>query len=55
MYLMLYSVLVGRLKGKRAFGRCRWKDNTKMDLQIVGWVAWTGLLSLRIGPVGGLL
>jgi hypothetical protein len=32
-------VLVGRLKGRRQFGRPRrrWDDNIKEDLQEVGW------------------
>jgi hypothetical protein len=31
--------LVGNLERKRPLGRsrCRWEDNTKMDLQEVGW------------------
>jgi hypothetical protein len=33
----------------------RWEDNIKMDLQEVGWGAWTGLIWLRIGTGGGLL
>ena len=34
-----YWVLVGKLKGKRPYGRPkhRWEDNIKMDLQEVGW------------------
>jgi len=34
-----YSVLVGKLKGKRPPIRPRhsWEDNIKMDLQEVGW------------------
>jgi len=39
--------LVGRPKGKRSLGRPRrkWEDNTKMDLQEVGWegMEWTDL------------
>jgi hypothetical protein len=35
--------------------RRRWEDNIKMDLQEVGWAAWTGLSWLRIGTGGGLL
>jgi len=36
-------ILVGKPKGKRQFGRPRrrWEDNIKMDLQEVGWGAWT--------------
>jgi len=34
-----YRVLVGKSERKRSFGRPthRWKDNTKMDFQEVGW------------------
>jgi hypothetical protein len=37
-----YRVLVGRPEGRRPLGR--WEDNIKMDLQEVGWGAWTGLI-----------
>jgi hypothetical protein len=42
---------VGKPEGKRPLGISsrRWEDNIKMDLQEVGWGAWTGLLWLRIG------
>jgi hypothetical protein len=52
-----YRVLVGRPEGRRPLGRPRrrWDDNIKMDLQEVGWGAWTGLIWLRIGTGGGLL
>jgi hypothetical protein len=52
-----YRVLVGRPQGKRPLGRprYRWEDNIKMDLQEVGWGAWTGLIWLRIGTGGGVL
>jgi hypothetical protein len=34
-----YKVLVEKPEGKRPHGRprCRWGDNTKMDLQEIGW------------------
>jgi hypothetical protein len=34
----VYRVLVGRPEGKRSLGRprCRWKDNIKMDLRMMG-------------------
>jgi hypothetical protein len=34
----VYSVLVGRPKGKRSLRRprCRWEDNIKMDLREIG-------------------
>ena len=53
----VYKVLVGKPEGKRPFRRPRhsWEDNIKMDLKEVGWVAWTGLIWLRIGAGGGLL
>jgi hypothetical protein len=52
-----YSTLVGRPEGRRPLGRPRrrWEDNIKMDLQEVGWGAWTVLIWLRIGTGGGLL
>jgi hypothetical protein len=50
-------VLVGKTEGKRPLGisRLRWEGNIKMDLQEVGWGAWTGLIWLRIGTGGGHL
>ena len=52
-----YGVLVGRPEGRRPVGRPmhRWENVIKMDIQEVGWGAWTGLLWLRVGRVGGLL
>jgi hypothetical protein len=34
----VYWVLVGRPEGKRPLGRrrCRWEDNIKMDLRVIG-------------------
>jgi hypothetical protein len=48
-----YRILVGR----RPLGRPRrrWEDNIKIDLQELGWGAWTGFLWLRTGTGGGLL
>ena len=48
---------MGKSEGKRPLGRPRrrWEDNIKMDLQEVGWVAWTGLVCLRIWMGGGHL
>ena len=53
----VYRVLVGKPEGKRALGkpRRRWEENIKMELQNVGWWAWTGLIWLRTGTGGGLL
>jgi hypothetical protein len=52
-----YRVLVGRPEVRRPLERPRrrWEDSIKMDLQEVGWGAWTGLIWLRIGTGGGLL
>jgi hypothetical protein len=52
-----YRSLAGRPEGRRLLGRPRhrWEDNIKVDLQEVGWGAWTGLIRLRIGTGGGLL
>jgi hypothetical protein len=51
-----YRILVGRPEGRRPLGRPRRReDNIKMDLQEVGWGAWTGLIWLRIWTGGGLL
>jgi len=38
-----YRVLVWRPVGKRNLGRpkSRWEDNTKMDIEEVGWRTWT--------------
>jgi hypothetical protein len=42
-----YRVLVGRVEGRRPFGRPRgrWEDNIKMDLQEVIWggMDWNGM------------
>ena len=42
--------LVVKLGRKRPLGRTklRWDDNIKMDLQEVGWVAWTEFIWLLI-------
>jgi hypothetical protein len=52
-----YRILVGTSEGRRPLGRPRhrWEDNITMDLQEVGWGAWTGLSWLRIGTGGELL
>jgi hypothetical protein len=43
----VYRVLVGKRERKRPLGRPnhRWEDNIKMDLQEVGWSAWTALMA----------
>jgi hypothetical protein len=52
-----YKVSVGKPERKRPLGRPRhrWVGNIKLDLQEVGWGAWTGLIWLRIGTGGGHL
>jgi hypothetical protein len=47
----VYRVLVEKPEGKRSLRkpRYRWEDNIKMDLQEMGWGAWTGLMWLRTG------
>jgi hypothetical protein len=49
--------LVGKPEGKRPLGRprSRWVDNIKMDLRVIGWAVWTGLIWFRIGTSGKLL
>ena len=44
-----YRVLVGRPEGRRPLGRSlrRWEGNIKMDLQAVGWGAWTEVIGSR--------
>jgi len=53
----VYRVLVGKPEGKRPLGgpRRRWKDDIKMDLQEVGWGAWTVSMWLSIRTGGGQL
>jgi hypothetical protein len=52
-----YRVSVGKPEEKRPFAKpsCRWEDKINMDLQEVGWEAWTRMMWLRIGTGGGLL
>jgi hypothetical protein len=52
-----YIIFGGKPEGKRTLGRprCRWDDNTKMDLQEIGWGLRTGWICLRIGRGGWLL
>ena len=48
---------MGKPEGKKQLGRHwrRWEDNIKMDLQEVGYGAWTELVWVMIGTGGGLL
>jgi hypothetical protein len=45
---------VEKLEGKKPLGRPmhRWEDNIKLDLDGVGWGAWTVSIWLRIGTGG---
>jgi len=53
----VYRILVEKPEGKRLLGRPRHRleDNIKMDLQEVGWRAWSGLIWPRIGTGCGHL
>ena len=53
----VYRVLVEKPEGKRPLGRPmrQWEDNIKMDIQKVGWGAWTGLIWFMIGTDGRYL
>jgi hypothetical protein len=53
----VYRVFVGKPEGKRPLGtpRHRREDKIKMNLQDMGWGAWTGLICLRAGTGGGHL
>jgi hypothetical protein len=53
----VYRLLVGRIEGKRQLGRqrCRWLDNSRMDLGEWDEVMWTGLVWLRTGADGEFL
>ena len=50
----VYRVVVGKPEGKRPLGkpRPRWEDNSKKDVQELGWGTWTGLIWLRIRTGG---
>jgi len=39
VYINLYTILVGKPRGKRLLGkpRQRWEDTMKMDLKDMGW------------------
>jgi hypothetical protein len=51
-----YRILVGRHEGRNHLGDPGIAGaNIKMDLEEVGWGAWTELSWLRIGTRGGLL
>jgi hypothetical protein len=52
----VYRVLVGKPEGKRPLERprCRWEDNSRMDLQevVCGGMDWIGLAQDRIEKGG---
>jgi hypothetical protein len=51
----LYSVLVGKVEGKRLLGRprCRWEEGIRMDIWEIGWGARSGFDWLRIWNMAG--
>jgi len=51
----LFNIFTATLHIGGRFSIHRWEDNIKMDLQEVGWEAWTGLIWLQIGKGGGIL
>jgi hypothetical protein len=50
-------LLMGKPEGNGPLERPRhmWLDNIEMDIRVIGWGVWTGLLWLRMGTSGGLL
>jgi hypothetical protein len=52
-----YRVLMGIPEQKRPLGRSRHRleDNIKIDLQEIGWGAWTRYIWLRTGTSSRLL
>jgi hypothetical protein len=52
----VYRILEGKTEGKRPLGRprCRWEDNIRMDLRVMGWGGMDCMIWLRIGTSGGL-
>jgi hypothetical protein len=52
-----YGILLGKPEGSIPLERPRhkWEDNIKMDLQGVGWGAYTGFIWLWIRTGGGLM
>jgi hypothetical protein len=53
----VYRDLVGRPEGMRPLGRPRrrWEDNIAMNVQEVGWGAWSAMIWSRTRTGGGLL
>jgi hypothetical protein len=51
-----YKVLVGKIEGRRPFGRPRRRwENIRTDLREIRRETWTGSIWLRMGTDGGLL
>jgi hypothetical protein len=48
-----YRISVGKPEGKRLLGRPRhrWESNVGKDHKEIGWLAWTGLMWLKIGQL----
>ena len=53
----VYRILVGRPEGNilHAKPRYKWKNNIKVELQELGWGAWSGLVCLGRGEGFGHL
>jgi hypothetical protein len=52
-----YKIAIGKPEVKRPLRRqmCRWEDNIKMDLTVIGWEGVDWIHWLIIGTSGGLL
>jgi hypothetical protein len=52
----VYQILVRKHEGKRSLGRyaCKWKDNIKIDVQVIGCEEMGWINCLRIDTIGGL-
>jgi hypothetical protein len=53
----MYKVLLGKREGKRPLGRTsrRWDDGIILYLRVSGWGVWSGLTSLTLAILLGLL
>jgi len=52
-----YRILIGKPQRKRLLERYKqkWYDNIKRGLNYTGWMAWTEMVWLSVGPSGQLL
>jgi hypothetical protein len=53
----IYKTLVQEPKGKRPLGRprLRWEDNSRMDLEEIGWESMDWICLAQVGTSGRLL